>query len=124
MGAKQIIMSEFLFLFRGGDGRTLQQSPEKWQAHMQKWGQWMGGLKEKGKLLGAQPLNPSGKTVTGSKKVIADGPFMEGKEMVAGYLMCTADNFDEAVEISKGCPILEFEDGVVEVREIQQLPPM
>jgi hypothetical protein len=44
--------------------------------------------------------------------------------MVAGYLMCTADSFDEAVEISKGCPILEFEDGNVEVREIQQLPPM
>ncbi len=82
------------------------------------------GLKEKGKLIGAQPLNPSGKTVTGSKKIIADGPFMEGKEMVAGYLMCTADSFDEAVEISKGCPILEFEDGVVEVREIQELPPM
>jgi hypothetical protein len=61
-------MSEFLFLFRGGDHPTLQQSPEKWQAHMQKWGQWMGGLKEQGKLLGAQPLNPSGKTVRGSKK--------------------------------------------------------
>lgn len=117
-------MSEFLFLFRGGDGRTLQQSPEKWQAHMQKWGKWMGGLKEQGKLIGAQPLTPAGKTVTGSKKVIADGPFMEGKEMVGGYLMCTADSFDEAVEISKGCPILEFEDGVVEVREIQELPQM
>jgi hypothetical protein len=117
-------MSEFLFLFRGGDHQSLQQSPEKWQAHMQKWMQWMGGLKEQGKLISAQPLAATGKTVTGNKKIIADGPFMEGKEMVAGYLMCTADSFDEAVEISKGCPILEFEDGNVEVREIQQLPSM
>jgi len=117
-------MSEFLFLFRGGEGKTLQQSPEKWQAHMQKWMQWMGELKEKGKLIGAQPLTPSGKTVTSNKKVVADGPFMEGKEMVGGYLMCNADSFDEAIEISKGCPILEFESGIVEVREIQQMPAM
>jgi hypothetical protein len=117
-------MSEFLFLFRGGDGPALQKSPEKWQAHMQKWMQWMGGLQQQGKFLGAQPLATSGKIVTGSKKVISDGPFMEGKEMVAGYLMCKADSYDEAVEISKGCPILEFEDGIVEVREIQQLPAM
>jgi hypothetical protein len=49
---------------------------------------------------------------------------MEGKEMVGGYLICIADSFDEAVEISKDCPILEFEDGVVEVRQIHQLPGM
>ncbi|MCD6010969.1 MAG: hypothetical protein K0Q79_831 [Flavipsychrobacter sp.] len=114
-------MSEFLLLFRGGDGPTLQQSPEKWQAHMQKWMQWMGGLQEQGKFLGAQPLKPGGKVITGNKLAITDGPYMEGKEMVGGYLMCKADTYDEAVAISKGCPILEFEDGVVEVREIQEL---
>ena len=35
--------------------------------------------------------------------------------------MCKAANYDEAMEISKGCPILEFENGIVEVREIQKL---
>jgi hypothetical protein len=114
-------MKEYLFLFRGGDGRTLQQSPEKWQAHMQKWMLWMGGLQEKGQLVGAQPLDVNGKQITGSKKVVTDGPFMEGKEMVGGYLMCKANSYDEAVQIAKGCPILEFEDGKVEVRETQQI---
>ena len=57
--------------------------------------------------------------MTGNKKVISDGPFMEGKEMVGGYLICKANTIDEAVEISKGCPLLEYEDGIVEVREIQ-----
>ncbi len=114
-------MSEFLLLFRGGDHAQLQDSPEKWQAHMQKWMQWMGGLQQEGKFLGAQPLQPTGKVVTGNKTVITDGPYMEGKEMVGGYLMCKANDYDEAVEISKGCPILEFEDGIVEVREIKEL---
>lgn len=110
-----------MFLFRGGDGQTLQKSPEKWQAHMQQWMKWMGDMGQQGKFVGAQPLNTTGKTVTGNKKVVSDGPFIEGKEMVGGYLICKADNYDEAVEISKGCPILEFDDGVVEIREIQEL---
>lgn len=114
-------MSEYILLFRGGDGREMQKSPEKWQAHMEKWMQWMGDLSEKQKFVGAQPLKKEGKVVAGNKKVVTDGPFMEGKEMVGGYLICKAESFDEAVAISKGCPILEFEDGVVEVREIQEL---
>ena len=114
-------MKEYLFLFRGGDGSTLQKSPEAWQAHMQKWMQWMNGLSGQGKLISAQPLDQGGRQVLGTKKVITDGPYMEGKEMVGGYLMCKADDYTEAVEISKGCPILEFEDGLVEVRQIQEL---
>ncbi|MDZ4822192.1 MAG: YciI family protein [Flavobacteriales bacterium] len=114
-------MKEFLLLFRGGDAKTLQQSPEKWQEHMQRWAQWMGDLGEKGKFIVAQPLTASGRVVTGSKKVVTDGPFIEGKEMVGGYMMCKADTFDEAIEISKGCPILEFDDGTVEVREIKEM---
>jgi hypothetical protein len=115
-------MTEYLLLFRGGDAARLQdqQSPEKWQAHMQKWMQWMGALTEQGKFVGAQPLKNAGKVVTGNSKVITDGPFVEGKEMVGGYLICKADTLEEAVEISKGCPILEH-NGTVEVREINEL---
>jgi len=114
-------MSDYLLLFRGGDGKNLRQSPEKWQAHMAKWMQWMGDLNTQGKFVGAQPLSETGKLVTGIKKVVSDGPFMEGKEMVGGYLICKADDFAGAVDISKGCPILEFDNGVVEVREIQSM---
>lgn len=114
-------MKEYLFLFRGGDHETMRQSAEQWQSHMQKWMEWMGNMQQQGKFVAAQPLDETGKQVTGSKRVVTDGPYMEGKEMVSGYLICKTDSYDEAVEISKGCPILEFEDGVVEVREIQEL---
>lgn len=114
-------MKEYLLLFRGGAKNMSGNSPEEHQAHMQKWMQWMGTLTKEGKFVGAQPLNSTGKQVTGNKKVVTDGPFMEGKEMVGGYLICKADSYDAAVEISKECPILEYEDGVVEVREIQEL---
>jgi hypothetical protein len=114
-------MKEYMLLFRGGDGKTLQQSPEKWQKHMEKWMSWMGELTEQGKFGGAQPLKPDGKVITGNNKIVTDGPFIEGKEMVGGYLICKAGTYDEAVSIAQGCPILEFNDGMVEVREIQEL---
>ncbi len=114
-------MKQYMFLFRGGDAHAPGQSPEVQQAHMQLWMQWMGGLAQSGKLIGAQPLAQTGKILTGTKKVVTDGPFMEGKEMVGGYLMCKADTYDEAVEVAKGCPILVFEDGKVEVREMQEI---
>ena len=114
-------MTEYLFLFRGGDSATLRQSPEAWQSHMQRCAQWMGAMAEQGKFVGAQPLDQSGKQIIGNKKIVTDGPFIEGKEMVGGYLMCKADNYDEALELAKGCPILEFEDGKVEVREIMSM---
>jgi hypothetical protein len=115
-------MAEYLLLFRGGDAaRTEEQrSPEKWQAHMQKWMQWMGDLTAKGKFIGAQPLKIEGRVVKGKSKLVTDGPFVEGKEMVGGYLICKADSYDQAIEIAKDCPILEH-DGIVEVREIGEL---
>jgi hypothetical protein len=116
-------MKKYLLLFRGGDARRgeEQQSPEDWQAHMAKWMQWMAALTEQKKFIGAEPLtNNEGKVLTGTKKILTDGPYMEGKEMVGGYLICIANNYDEAVEIAKECPIFEH-DGIVEVREIHEL---
>ena len=114
-------MKEYLLLFRGGSRPDMTPSAEQSQGHMQRWMQWMGNLTKEGKFIGAQPLNATGKKIAGEKKIITDGPFMEGKEMVGGYLICKAGTYEEAVDIAKGCPILEYEDGSVEVREIQEL---
>ena len=46
-----------------------------------------------------------------------DGPFAESKEAVAGFFIIQADSFDDAVEIAKGCPGLDFGQ-TVEVRPI------
>ncbi|WP_332369613.1 YciI family protein [Spirosoma telluris] len=48
---------------------------------------------------------------------MTDGPFTEGKEIVGGYLILTAANVDEAVDLAQGCPLFET-DGTVEVRPI------
>src|SRR5258705_3450309 len=115
-------MNDYLLLFRGGDAQRMndQKDPVKWQAHMMKWKKWMDGLGEQGRFIGGQPLGEDGAFITGSKKTVTDGPFTEGKEIVGGYVIIKAHDKAEAVELSKGCPLLEHE-GIVEVRELKQL---
>lgn len=114
-------MSNFLYLFRGGDDAYSKLSSEEQQAHMQVWGQWMGGLQEKGKLVDGEPLSQDGKVVKNKGEIVTNGPFAEGAEVVGGYLIVSADSMGEAVEISKGCPIFDYEGSNVEVREIMTM---
>jgi len=107
-------MKNFMFLFRGG--RT-PVSPEEMQAQMQKWMGWIQRLRDEGKYLAGDPLEGAGKVLT-SKKVITDGPFAEGKEVVGGYFVVHAATLDEAAEMAKDCPIFE-NGGSVEVRPVQ-----
>jgi hypothetical protein len=110
-------MSEFLYLYRGGDR---QQTPQAMQQQMQRWMSWMKEMGEKGHLKNpGHPLEPSGKLVTGKSKSVTDGPFAE-KDMVGGYTLIEAKDLAQAVELSKGCPIFEY-DGSVEVRPAMKI---
>lgn len=114
-------MEKFLYLFRGGVNHAHNsQDSEAGKKNMQNWMNWMKSLGEKGILAGGEPLQPTGKNVNGKKKIVSDGPFTEAKEMVGGYLIVNAKDINEAVELSKGCPIFE-EGGNVEIRQLQKM---
>ncbi len=114
-------MSNFLYLFRGGDEAFQKLSQEEKQAHMEVWFKWMGNLREKGHLLDGLPLAEDGRVVHNRGEVVTNGPFAEGAEMVGGYLIVSAKDLEEATEMSKGCPIFDYEGSNVEVREILSL---
>jgi hypothetical protein len=110
-------MSEFTYLFRG---RETSPSPEQMQKTMERWLAWFKELSAKGYLKDpGHPLEHSGKVVKGKQKIVNDGPYAEAKDVVGGYIVVEASDLAQAVEISKGCPILEV-GGSVEVREIQK----
>lgn len=94
-------------------------SPEAMQAELEKWNAWIGGIAAQGKLVSTDALHNTGKTIHGSKHVVTDGPFVESKELVSGYLILQAENEAEAIKHSEGCPIFEVE-GSVEVRQLME----
>jgi hypothetical protein len=48
-----------------------------------------------------------------------DGPFVEVKELVGGYMIVSAASLDEAVAVARECPGLMSPGSGVEVIEIQ-----
>jgi len=111
-------MSEYVFLYRGGEAG---RSPERIQQSLQKWMAWFKELAKNGHVKNqGHPLERVGKLVKGSQKAVVDGPFAEAKDVIGGYSLIEARDLEQAVELSKGCPILENE-GAVEVRPVMQL---
>jgi hypothetical protein len=113
-------MSDFVYLFRTSeaDQREAMGTPERAQQSMQAWMVWMRDLEAKGHLKNrGQPLERTGKVVRGTQKLVTDGPFTEAKDLVAGFIIVEASDLDEAIELSKGCPMLAG-NGSVEVRPV------
>lgn len=82
---------------------------------------WFKDMAEKGHVKDrGQPLERAGRLVKGKQKTVTDGPFAEAKDVIGGYTLIEADDIDEAVELSKGCPIFEV-DGAVEVRPVMKI---
>src|SRR5262245_11807342 len=113
-------MSDFVYLFRIGEAeqREAMGTPERAQQSMQRWLVWMKELESKGHLKDrGQPLDRAGKVMRGQQKMITDGPYTETKDIVAGFIVVTARDLAQAVDLSAGCPMLEG-GGSVEVRPV------
>jgi hypothetical protein len=116
-------MSQFLYLYRSTDAQRQQAmgTPESAQQSMQKWVRWMQELDAKGHLKDrGQPLDRAGKVVRGTQKSVTDGPYTEAKDLVGGFSIVEARDIDQAVELSRGCPILDG-GGSVEVRPVMNM---
>jgi hypothetical protein len=113
-------MSDFVFLFRISPSAQHEAmgTPERAQQSMQKWLAWIQQLEANGNLAArGQPLDRAGKVVRGQKKLVIDGPYLETKDIVAGFLTVRARDLSHAGELAQGCPILDG-DGSVEVRPV------
>ncbi|HEY0741837.1 MAG TPA: YciI family protein [Chryseosolibacter sp.] len=111
-------MEKYMFLFRGGDVSHL--SAQAQESHMGKWLAWVEKLTKQGRYVGGEPLLPGGKTIKGPKKTVTDGPFAETKEVIGGFFIVEAKDYDEAVQMAKDSPDYEY-GGSVEVRTVQKL---
>ena len=47
-----------------------------------------------------------------------DGPFVEAKEVVGGFMIVSAESLEEAMEVARECPGVVMPGSSVEVREI------
>jgi len=109
-------MPKYLCVQRKLSGREGQRpSPAEMQDMYAKFNEWREKFRANLVDLGGQLGD--GKLVHGGSA--ADGPFVEIKELVGGYMIVSADTLDEAIEVARGCPGLVRPGSGVEVIEIR-----
>jgi hypothetical protein len=74
-------------------------------------------------MLAGEGLHPSSKgkriRFSGGKRTVVDGPFVETKELVAGYWLWQVKSLEEAVDWARRCPDpMPGEDAELEIRPV------
>jgi hypothetical protein len=112
-------MKYMLLIHSGGDSWSRFQSlPEERQGEI--LGEYLELAKVPGVLSGHQ-LQPTDTATTvrveNGRTLTTDGPFVELKEAVNGYLIYEADDLDAAIELAAKIPAASM-GGAIEVRPI------
>ena len=92
-------MANFLLVYTGG---SMPASDAERTKVMDAWGAWFGRL-------GPAVVDPGNPIGPKAKSISSDGSVHDGAVGTAasGYSILKADSLNQAVELAKGCPVLE-----------------
>jgi len=83
---------------------------------------WVAEMAGRGVRLQGHQLRPVSDATTvrvrDSEVLVADGPFAETKEQIAGFDIIEAADLDEAIEVASKHPVAAY--GTIEVRPFEQ----
>ncbi len=105
-------MPKFVLLLRDNGSFPTDMSPTEMQAILQRYRAWGQKAKSvaKDKLKGGE-----GRVLRGNGAV-TDGPYVESKEVVGGFYVIEARDYDEATRLCADHPHLDF--GSIEIRQV------
>lgn len=108
-------MPQFVLMLRDNGSFPETISPEEIQQVLERYGAWSARLGAKGQKLRdgegrVMVRKDGGVTVT-------DGPYAEAREIIGGYFLIDAEDYDAAAKLAEDCPHLDF--GSIEIRQIE-----
>ena len=108
-----------------------QWTPEEFDTHVKYMQDFAARLEQTGEYVGGEALAPQGAWVRydgEGRPPVTDGPFVETKDLIAGWMIIDVDSWERAVELAGelsaapgagGQPIHEW----LEVRPFLTVPP-
>lgn len=115
-------MSKFLFVYRSSKDAFDAMTPQQIQQFHHKWQTWYARGSQQGWMLDASTALKTEGRIVNATKAVTHGPFVEGENVVRGYVNVQADTLDTAAELARDCPIL-LHGGTVEVRPFFEIAP-
>ncbi|HEX3952854.1 MAG TPA: YciI family protein [Stellaceae bacterium] len=116
-------MANFLLLLHRPPASAQPASPDQFAMMLQAYMSWTDRIRAEGHHLGGNKLTDDGGKVlipAGGRVTLTDGPFAESKELVGGYYLITARDYDQACRIAESCPHLTY-GGRIEIRQIDDI---
>ncbi len=107
-------MKEFLLILKGDGLSTL--SPQEMQDLLARYKQWVSDLGDQ--YITGQRLENEGLLIQDKDTIITDGPFLETKEIIAGYFLIKAKSQEEAKNIALRSPYISLYE--IEIRPLVQ----
>lgn len=108
-------MSKFLVVLRNERWSPEGLSPEELQEIFGRYRAWITRIGGAGQKL----KDNEGRVMRrDSPLTITDGPYAEAKEVLGGYLIVEAADYDEAVRLCQDSPHLDI--GSIEIRQIEE----
>lgn len=102
---------------------SVELSPEETEERLAAYVRCQEEMESRGALIARERLRPTSASTTvrvrSGDLVIADGPFAETKEQIAGYFVVEAKDLDEAVDLASLIPAAEH--GIIEVRPVWEM---
>ena len=85
-------------------------------------GRYNEELVKAGVMLAGEGLHPSSRgarvVFNGTKRSVVDGPFVETKELIAGFWLIQVKSLEEAIEWVKRCPNPMDGESQIEIRQV------
>src|SRR5215510_14183390 len=117
---RRLRMPNFILLLHTSPSKFKDLSPQDMQAIIARYAAWRDELVRQNRICGGEKLtNDGGRRLRmqGDKVSVTDGPYSEAAEVLGGYFMIEAKDYDDAVAVARTCPHLTGTQWI-EVRQI------
>jgi hypothetical protein len=116
-------MAKFMLLLHDNPASFADVSPEDMQKVLEKYMAWGDKLRRAGLMHAKDKLTDEPGRVLRARNGevrVTDGPYSESKEVLGGYYIIEAADYNQAIERSRDCPHLEY-GGTIEVRQVDMI---
>lgn len=115
-------MAQYMFLLGGADLDKRSNNPGLAPQMFERYMTWVRSLRQNGRTVTSHKLlDQTGVRLTIRGGQVVEGPFMETKEAVGGIFVVDAQSLEEATELARACPVLDLQNGYVEVRVVEEV---
>ena len=108
---------EFMLIFMGVDYGEMNLSMEEIEKRAKSWMAWQQKMTESGVMQSGNALQSPLVRISGNDRTVTDRISVEAKEIIGGYYIVKAQDFEGAAKIAEDYPDYDL-GGTVEIREL------